>query len=440
MSTTTLECQTISQPPRVVLSESRPRRRYSFLQFVAWVAGWSWRVLIGAGACLLFPTSVLVVGWLTRRMQAVTLRRWWKASPCADQSTFADFCDTLGPDAPVLRPRWLLRERLVTTAQTRQWRQLATLPWHSLWLNAKFGFQALFGTFLLTGWGCLLMLFSWEFGWLNSFNKGYEQAFLGPVVGVLGILLFVGAMFYVPMAQAHHAATGDYRALFDFRFVWRLVLTRLGASVWLAGIMLLLSLVLEVFKTAPGAEAFPGNNADMTDAEVLAYLQRYLFGCCIFLFVSLLLVRSLAARIYAGAVLKAVRSGRLARSELHPQIAEWLFRLGFDLQPEPQRHVVVRVVRFGYRRLTRPLLYMALFLVWFAFAAKTYLGEFVTAHSPFVGLSTVQLLPGVANPMEEHVNRQPFAGFANHPLVQMPCFDLIPAHLSDAAASASNGK
>lgn len=429
MNTTTLEPR-----PTSALSGTSVVFRGRLGRKLTSAAGWLWRLFAGAFLCLNFWSSVLVVGWLYRRMQAVVLRSWWRQSKLRDLGTFAEFCDTLGPDAPVLRPRWFLRERVRATLAADplgRFGRALTVPVHSLGRNLKVGFQALFCTFLLTGWGCLLMLFSWEFGWLNSFNKGYEQAFLGPFTGLFGVLLFVGAMFYVPMAQAHHAATGDYRAFFDFRFVWRLIQTRPVMYLGLALLFVLVSLPLEALKIVPGNEDFLGNNPQLTDAEALTMLQRYLLACCGVLFVGLLLVRGVAARIYASAVLFALRQGRVARSDLHPVLGDWLDRLRLDVEPERPPPVLRRVVRFGARRLTRPLLYTALALVWVAFVARTYLGEFLKSHSPLVGLSTVQLLPGVANPMGEHVNRQPFVGFANHPLVQLPCFDLIPKHLAE---------
>src|SRR5205807_965359 len=131
------------------------------------------------------------------------------------------------------RPRWFVRERLRTAIDQptrggtppgalRKVGRALSLPWYSLWLNFKTGLAGLFCTYLLTGWGCLLMLFSWEFGWFNSINRYYEQSLIGPGSFFLGLLLFILAMFYVPMAQAHQAAPGQARALFALRFVSRL--------------------------------------------------------------------------------------------------------------------------------------------------------------------------------------------------------------------------
>src|SRR5262249_22165497 len=245
---TTLEPRPANQTSEVCkTSEVGPRRRSGRGRKLTILSGWLWRLPVGAVLCLWWWSSILVVGWLYRRMQAVVLRRWFLQSPLRAAYTFEEFCDTLGADAPVPRPRWLLRERIGTALAPGQPGRLGralTVPWHSLWRNFKVGFQGLFCTFLLTGWGCLLMLFSCEFGWLNSFNKGYEQAVLGPVTGLLGIALFIAAMFYVPMAQAHQAATGDYRAFFEFRFVWSLIRARLGAYVGLAFLCVLVSLPL----------------------------------------------------------------------------------------------------------------------------------------------------------------------------------------------------
>src|SRR5205085_631921 len=107
-------------------------------------------------------------------------------------------------------------------------------PWWSLWLNLSQGVKAVFCTYALLGLPCLLMTWSWEQGWINSFHGGYEQSGLGIGLGLLGIFLFCGVMVYVPMAQAHQAATGQARAFFDFRFVWHLICARITAYVLLA--------------------------------------------------------------------------------------------------------------------------------------------------------------------------------------------------------------
>src|SRR5262249_20136190 len=125
------------------------------------------------------------------------------------------------------------------------------LPFRSLWDNATIGLMALTAVFFLTGWGSLLMTFSWEFGWNNSFHKGYEIAFIGPATGIAGLLLFGVAMMYVPMAVAHMAVTGDFRSFFEFRVVWRLIRARSLTYTLLLGLIAFFGLIQEIFKVAP---------------------------------------------------------------------------------------------------------------------------------------------------------------------------------------------
>ncbi len=336
--------------------------------------GWCWRVLAGGLLCFSLVGSILVTGWTYRWMQGLVLRGWWKRSRFRQEGSFEDFCASLGYDAPVVRARWFLQERMGTALNrldvggrqpgaVRKILRSLRLPWHSLWLNFKIGFQGLFCTYLLTGLGCLIMLFSWEFGWLNSFNKGYEQALIGPLTGLLGILIFVAAMFYVPMAQVHQAVTGDFRAFFDVRFVWRLIQARLSVYVILSALIALISLPLEILKTAP---AFFG---DWTESWSDAEVER----------------------------------GWMTQTEVHPTLVNWLDRLDISPVPTLESAGLTYLVKSGSRSVYRRTLHVLLFFIWFGFVAKVYVGQFLNYH--------------------------PFEGFMNHPLVQFPHFNYIPSDL-----------
>lgn len=381
--------------------------------------GWCWRIPVGALLCLNYFSSILVVGWHYRWMQGRVLRGWWKQSRLRRERSFEEFCASLGAHAPVTRPRWFFQERIASSfhrpapdgskpTEVRQTLRALKIPWHSLWLNLKVGLQGLFCTYLITGLGCLMMLFSWEFGWLNSFNKGYEQAWIGPTVGLAGIFLFIAAMFYVPMAQVHQAVTGDYRAFFDFRFVWKLIRARLTPYVLLAGLVALLSLPLEILKTAPAFfDGFGNYWSNASDGELFQKLQVYLFACSVVLFLSLLLSHLVAAVVYRSAVLKVLNRGWVDRSELHPTLAGWLGRLDLIPVPNVDRPGLVWAARWSGRWIYHRFLYTALFVIWFLFIAKVYVGEFLNYH--------------------------PFFGFMNHVLVQFPCFDFVPQALRQAA-------
>jgi hypothetical protein len=446
----------------------RPARSGFFPGAIGAVFGWLWRLGIGALLCMNFFTSILVTGWTYRWIQGCVLRSWWKRSRQRYEGSFEDFCAMLGPEAPVTRPRWFLQERIgamlhrpgpdgATPGLMRQVLRALVVPWHSLWQNAFVGGQALFCTFLLTGWGCLVMHFSWEFGWLNSFNKGYEQALWGPLTGFLGIALFIVAMFYVPMAQVHQAVTGDMKAFFDFPFIWRLIQARPFRYVGVAAGLALASVPFEVLKTVP---TFFGDHTDFwstaSGADVHAALQRYFLISCAFLFPTVLLVRFAAALVYRSAVEEVLRRGWIASRDLHPVLREWFARL--DLyQPLPAIaprfrvgagslswwlvgvvDLLVFVVAFAalllgglgawlivlgvwvfltvlaspftlFRRgglaqylhfNGRRLVFGLLFWIWFLFVAKVYVGEFLMRH--------------------------PLEGFLNHPLVQAPYFNFTP--------------
>jgi hypothetical protein len=405
--------------PSVPRDRERPRSKQPsrLWRAASFVVGWTWRILVGARLCFVyfvvsFFTSVAVFGWTYRWMQGLVLYGWWKQSRFRDEGTFEEFCARLGPDAPVGRPRWFLQERIFAhvTRPTRRgapgrFRKLGRwliVPWHSLWLNVQIGVKGLFCTYLLTGFPCLLMYFSWKFGWLNSFHKGYEEAALGALMGLTGIALFCLVMLYVPMAQVHQAATGRASAFFDFRFVWKLIRARLTAYVGLAMLLGLASLILEITRLVAASENFLGNFAG-SDLEGFHFFQNYLFGVGVYLFVALVLLRGLAAAIYRSAVLKALRFGAVGADELHPVLAGWLDRLEMRPAPVAARTGLVRVAQatggWGYRRA----LFAVLFLVWFAFCARFYVGYFLMDNG--------------------------WKGFLDHPLIQLPCCDEIPAHL-----------
>jgi hypothetical protein len=407
--------------PQVLLAAPRPRSpaRRSILAILGrgllGLLGWLWRWLAGAFLCLNTFTSILVTGWTYRWVQGLVLRGWWKQSRFRKEGSFDDFLAGLGPPAPVRKPRWLLQER-IRASLTRPGPdgqpagalhltlRLLRAPWHSLWLNFKVGVKALVCTLLLTGWGCLLIYFGWTFGWLNSFNKGYEQAFVGPLVSLLGIALFALSLFYLPMAQIHQGVTGEARAFFDFRFVWRLIQARITAYCGVAALIVLASLPLEVLKIV--VPNVLGNDESQPDAELRWQMGWALFGACLLLFPTLLLVRRVAARVYRSAVLRVLRRGTVTRDELHPALARWLDRLELLPVPVAATTGLGQAVWTGGRLGYRGLLYFLLFVIWLLFVAQTYAGEFFVRHTAL--------------------------GFLNRELLQLPTFDYMPADLRNA--------
>ena len=418
-----VNCRCLCCRSRTAPSDSAANRNWgrSFSPVCGrWAVG-PGRWLVGATLCftgqfvLSYFTAVVVVGWTYRWMQAIVLRGWWRQSPLCRTMSFREFCDTLGRDGPTPRPRWFLRERIGEVMQrpgpggqppgplTLVGRVLS-IPVHSLWRNFSLGFQALVCDALLLGWGCLFMLAGWEFGWLNSFHKGYEQSGYGPVTYIFGGLLLIAALFYVPMAQVHQAVTGQARAFFDFRFVWRLVRARLGAYVGLAMLLVFASLVFTTVRLHMGTEGFEVNRDDLTPKKALDLfrLQLWLFSLLL-LFPLLLLVRWVAAVIYRSAVLKVLRRGLVTRQELNPILGKWLDQLQLNLVPVAAPIGIGWWARLTTRWAVHRLLFTLLFFVWLVYFARIFASNFFVAD--------------------------PIVGFLNHPMIELPCFDLIPTHL-----------
>jgi hypothetical protein len=403
--------------PMKTVPPSPPRQRGEnpLYTLIAWCAR------IVTGICMIsnvfplsFITSIAAFGWFQRRIQAIALRGWWNASARKDNETFHDFLASLGDGAPVERPRWFWREhigsRIEKLARGKSvggffkmtW-TLVTMPVHSLWLNFKYGIAGLFATYLLTGWGCMIMLTSWHYGWLNSFHKGYEEAFLGLMSGLFAMFILILALLYVPMAQAHQAAAGEIAAFFQFRVVLRLIRARPTAYTILIAGLALTSLVFEIPRLVTLNEDFIPNSEDLSPRQAFFWLEGYWFVCSIFFFISLLVLRTLSAYIYRSAMLKAVRAGTILTSELPPRLMLWFDKLEILPQAQVPQGTLTSVVTAAIGWKYRTFLYSLRFLLLLLFVVRFYVGYFLVYNE--------------------------YRGVLNHPVVQVPCIDWTPWHL-----------
>ncbi|MDX1950806.1 MAG: hypothetical protein SFY81_01410 [Verrucomicrobiota bacterium] len=371
-----------------------------------------WAVLFTQGML-----AFLIVGWTYRKMQYSIARRWWKLSGSSEP-----LADALGA---TMHSRHL--KRLPNWFAAHDYREYVPLPeanllsnairrfktvFHNLtgsfWLNAKVGFKGLFTTSVLVLPAGVIWLFSWYDGWHNSFNKGYEQAVVGPALGVFGIILFITAMLYVPMAQARQASTGNWKSFFQFRIVWMIVRRKWLAMLLLAMLYSALAVPLMFMKSA--VAFFPNINPELsnyTDAQALSLLKTYFFYCSIYFVAAYFILRLVAARIYANGLVECVQGGLLLEDQLAER--EWELLHRFDLlkiRPAPTRHVLVRTVAWLGTRVGRAITAVALVLVWFSFVAQIYVSEFI-------------------------IKKEFGLGWLNQPLVQLPYFRYIPSHLSD---------
>src|SRR5262245_21783123 len=346
------------QIPPVIRVEDSPtyvpeQRRGLFL--LLWKAiVFLWKYVAGALLCQSLLGSILVVGWTYRLMQRTTLKRWWKRSEHKRKGThLADHLARHNPQHEHLSwPNWFVQQNALQAMRRKAGTglgayvlQLLKVPLRSLWLNLKTGVPGIFNTWVLTLPGCLLWLFAWYDGWNNSFNKGYEQAPVGPLTGMLGIVLFITAMLYVPMAQARQAVTGDWRSFYEFRLIWRLVRRHWLACLALAGCYSLCSIPVSVMKTAP---MFFGQTdagfADLTSTEALKMLNSYFFSVAFAFLAAYVILRLVSARIYARAILNGVQSGAIPVTALGEKERLELQRLNLiQVNPPRSRHVIIHV-------------------------------------------------------------------------------------------------
>ena len=349
--------------------------------------------LFGAICCTHPLLSLLALGWTQRWMRRQSLRTWHaragEAAPELDT-----FCESLGEQTHA--PNWILgesRERL------RDWLR-------SLGANAVQGLAVALNTAVLVLPGSALWLFSWYAGWNNSFHKGYELAFVGPTLGLMGVAAFIAAMFYVPLAQARQAVCGEWRSFWDFATVQRLVRQRFAGSLRLAALYSGLSIPVTMLKTAPIGFDRSAWVASASSAELTSALNHYYFWAGLFVFAAFVVLRRSAARLYAEALHEAIQDGALPTTALRPFEFEAFRAAGLDTTAtRSDSGLILRAASAVTRFVWQPAAVGLLAAIWFTFVAQIYVSEFFNYH----GLH----------------------GWLNQPLIQLPWFSYLPPGLGD---------
>lgn len=373
------------------------------------VLAFAWKFLVGALLCQHPVSAILVVGWMWRLMQRHAWRQWWRASNLQRQGiTFAAFMVQDAQTQMHLHwPNWMITSASMSPSKvtTGTIRRLLRRFAGSLYDNAKLGLQGVLNTWALTLPGCGLWLSAWFSGWNNSFHKGYELAWVSPTTGVIGVVLFIAAMLYVPMAQARQAITGQWRAFYDFALIGCLIRQRWRWSIALAGLYSLLSLPVITLMTLPAffEQIWPSTSA-LSDAEALEFLKTYYFRVSLLGFAVVVILRRLAARLYATAVMAAVQTGRVRVEDLSS--VEQLAFQRLNLQggsPPPPPAFIIRAPLWMGARLAEGLAVGVTIALWFSFVAQIFVSEFFNYH--------------------------PIVGWLNQPLVQLPWFASVPPGL-----------
>lgn len=305
------------------------------------------RFIAAVLACLTPVTALFVLGALQQLMRRVGTQQIEKLGDHLIRRPHAD------PTADVLSASDRLRSG-------RLKRAIDTLRQYFVE-----GCQAAFSLAIATLPFSLLWLFSWWAGWENSFNKGYEQSWVGPSLGLLGVFVALNVLIYVPMGLAHQAMEHRWQSFFHIRRVvslidcagWRYV--ALAGLTAVAGLPLFAAQGLPVFieNIRPGFEHF-------TAEQVKEVAGQFKLLAAIYVVVALVILRWLAARLYARALGPAVRR--------HAQL--WAAS-GYEVRgSEPMRGAAGRS---WMRQIGRIVRIGLLWVILFGLVAQIFVAQFL---------------------------------------------------------------
>lgn len=218
---------------------------------------------VGGLLCLHPVTSIIALGWITRRMAAI-----------------------MGAGAA---PGWLMGP---TGAG------IVTRTLGGLAANIRDGLRTLAGLALLTLPFTALWLGAWWAGWENSFNKGYEQAAIGPAVWLAATLPALLILAHLPFALAHAAREGRLGAFTAWRTIRRIRAAAGWRGPWLALMSVILSLPFLGALALPAfvEDIIPGF-ATMAPQDQHSIADLIHLATALYAFASLYTLRTMAARI-----------------------------------------------------------------------------------------------------------------------------------------------
>lgn len=299
-------------------------------------------------------TAVLTLGWLVRLARREAM-------------------------IALLSQGWALRRRQAIADLARLPDAEAAFPGflRGLWRALRAGVFATAGITMLTLPASALLALSWWAGWENSFNKGYEQAWVGPALGLAGTLIAAMTLLHAPMLTAHAAVERRLAAFLEFGVARRLIgavrwrYLALGVATVVATMPLLALQAILVFM----ANTMDDATARATGAQLHGLATIYL------LLVTTVL-RLWAARLYARAVLAAWPACRLR--DLAPA-------LGIAVPSSPPAPPT--------RRLAALVTGTIGFATWVVFILALYVAQFANHawwhwfSQPFIGLPWVFRVP-----------------------------------------------
>ena len=169
------------------------------------------KLLLGMALTQSIVGAMIVIGWAQSFMQRTAMANWWKRRLPQEHGT--SFSNFIGGDEATRGhlhwPNWLLRQNFIHDATRegdgRGWRIFTGLS-ESLRRNFWFGLQGILNTSVLVLPAGVLMWFGWDYGWNQSFYKGYEQFYVGVSVSV-GYHGPVADIFRLPARLDHRPST-----------------------------------------------------------------------------------------------------------------------------------------------------------------------------------------------------------------------------------------
>jgi len=238
-------------------------------------------VLFGTLLCMTAAGAVVVFGWLARRMNWTVARAWGDVRE---------------------RPGWILGP----TGRGTLARVLGGLA-----SNIRAGILFLIGVSIWTLPLMLAWLGAWWAGWENSFNKGYEQADIGPMIWLAATLVLLPILAHIPLMLAHAASEDRLGAMFELRRIQSLGIAAGWRLPALAFLSVLGALPFLGLRTAPVfIEGIVPGFADMTGPERLQVAQGLVLFTGFAAFTIAAYLRWRAACIYAAAASRAAQHPR----------------------------------------------------------------------------------------------------------------------------------
>ena len=295
-----------------------------------WLARAIKNTILGTLLCLTPITAIVVLGWTVHYMRAVIMRRMGIPDR-TDQAA---------------HPAWLFG---------RPGTGILTRLFGALIANIRSGIATTGGLALVTLPFTALWIGSWWAGWENSFNKGYEQSWVGPTFGLFGTFVGILVLIHLPMALVHHAVDGRIVAFIEIRKIRNLVAWAGFRYVLFSAMTVFMALpllgmrALPVFaeNIIPGLEKFGPEQIEALKGQIALAKAAYIF-------ISLAIIRYLSARIYIFANMRSSRSAAENRKK------PWI---GF------------RFIQF-----------VLLAAIWFGLIAQIYIGQFMN-HSWWIWIN-----------------------------------------------------